>query len=171
MLLRNIIYLLPGIFLFITCANKPLILIRAECGSSVSMNGTIANDSLTYTFKPCTHCRSLKDVSNYIYFRGDTLCFSIQCNQNIESATVTAYFENPTTHTTYKAERLEKVTTAVYGFSLIGSLLETIYWDDIRNTHSIKTLKLPFVIHVTIQKQNQKVHHTFSDTLYVQFVD
>ncbi len=135
------------------------------------MNGTIANASLTYTFKPCTHCRSLKDICNYVYFQGDTLCFSIQCNQNIESANVTAYFENPTTHITYKAERVEKLTTTVYGFSLIGSLLEKIFRDDIRNTRSFKAFKLPFVIHVTIDKQNQKVHHTFSDTFYVQFID
>jgi hypothetical protein len=171
LLLHKIKYILPVFFLIIACTNNPLKIIKTECGSSVSMNGTIANASLVYTFKLCTHCRSLKDICNYIYFQGDTLCFSIQCNQNIESATVTAYFENPTTHTTYKAERIEKVTTTVYGFSLIGSLLEKIFRDDICNTHNVKTFKLPFVIHVTIEKQNQKVHHTFSDTFYVHFVD
>lgn len=162
---------MPGFFLFIACSQKPLKIVNAECGSSVLMNGTIANSSLTYTFKPCTHCRSLKDVCNYIYFQGDTLCFSIQCNQNIELATVTAYFENPITHITYKAERIEKIATTVYGFSLIGSLLEKIFRDDMSTTHNFKAFKLPFVIHVTIEKQHQKVHHTFSDTLYIQFVD
>jgi len=159
------------LFLFTSCADKSLKVINAECGSSVSINGTISNNSLTYTFKPCTHCRSLKDICNYIYFQGDTLCFSIQCNQDIESATITAYFENPVTHSTYKAERIEKMKKTVYGFSLVGSLLETIFWKDINTNNFSKTVKHPFVIHVTIEKQNHKVHHKLSDTLYIQFAE
>jgi len=162
---------LVGLFLFTACADKPLKVINAECGSSVSISGAIANNSLTYTFKPCTHCRSLKDVCNYIYFQGDTLCFSIQCNKNIEPATITAYFENPKTHKTYKAERIETMKKTVYGFSLVGSLLETIFWEDIKKHGFFKTVKLPFVIHVTIEHQNQKVHHTLSNTLTVQFAE
>lgn len=142
---------------------------KAECGSSVSMNGTIVNDSLTYTFKPCTHCRSLKDVCNYIYFQGDTLCFSIQCNQNITNATIEAYFENPLTNTTYKAERIEIVNDTVYGFSLVGSLLEKIYYRNCYHNYSFKKISLPFTVHILISLNNQKIHHTLSDTIHIQF--
>lgn len=171
MLSHKMALVLVWLFLFTACADKPLKVINAECGSSVSMKGAIANNSLTFAFKPCTHCRSLRDVCNYIYFQGDTLCFSVECNQDIESATITAYFENPATRTTYKAERIEKVTKTVYGFSLVGSLLETIFWKEIIINGFSKTIKLPFAIHVTIEHQNHKVHRTISDTLYVQFAN
>lgn len=171
MLSRKILWVLSGLFIVTACTDKPLKITNAACGSSVLMNGAIANTSLTYTFKPCKHCRSLKDICNYIYFQGDTLCFSIQCNQNIESATVTAYFENPATHTTYKTERIEKVKKTIYGFSLVGSLLENIYREEINKNPCFKAVKLPFVIHVTIDNQNQKIYHTISDTLQIQFDD
>lgn len=151
--------------------NAPLKIVSAECGSSVSMTGAIANTSLTYTFTPCSHCRSAKDICNYIYFQGDTLCFSIQCNQNIEKALITAYFENPVTHATYKAERIEKIKNTTYGFSLVGSLLEKIYFENIKKNYLFKTISLPFVIHITIELHNQKAKHTLSNTMYVHFAE
>ncbi len=135
------------------------------------MTGTITNTSLSYTFKPCTHCKTLKDVCNYIYFQGDTLCFSIHCNQNIEHAAVTAYFENPLTHAIYKAERVEKVKTTVYGFSLVGSLLEKLYFTALSKNYPFKTIALPFTIYVTIEKHNSRAQYALANTMYVEFPD
>ncbi len=153
----------------ISCVDTPLKIVSAECGSSVSMTGAIANTSLTYTFTPCKHCRSPKDLCNYIYFQGDTLCFSIQCNQNIEKALITAYFENTVTHATYKAERIEKIKNTVYGFSLVGSLLEIIYFGNIKKNYFFETISLPFTIHITIELHNQKVQYTLSNTMHLHF--
>ncbi|MCX8123941.1 MAG: hypothetical protein N3F66_07220 [Spirochaetes bacterium] len=162
--------LLLLIVLLSTCTDTPLQIVSARCGSSVAMNGAIVNTSLTYTFNPCTHCRSWKDICNYIYFQGDTVCFSIQCNQNIEHAVITAYFENPLTHTTYKAERIEKIKNTVYGFSLVGSLMEKIFFDTINARHLFTTMALPFSVHINIALHNKKVHYALSDTIQLQFI-
>ena len=158
-----------ALVLSIACTNQPLSIMKANIGSNVALNGTITNASLHYTFTPCTWCSTAKDIWNYIYFQGDTLCFAVECTTNINDAIVTAYFENPSTKKTYKAERLEKINTTIYGFSLIGSLLEHIY-DDTRMKVPCNTwIALPFVIHITIELQNQKATHSIANTAYISF--
>ena len=158
-----------ALVLSIACTNQTLSIMKANVGSNVALNGTITKTSLLYTFKPCTWCSTAKDIWNYIYFQGDTLCFTVECTTNINDAIVTAYFENPATRKTYKAERLEKINTTIYGFSLIGSLLEHIYNDTPMKVLCTKRVALPFVIHITVELKNQKATHSIANTAYISF--
>lgn len=94
-----------------------------DMGSSIDRFGHIENPSLDYTFNYKGTGR-FGDLYNYFYFEGDTVCFSIDFSKNI-SGNVKVYFIDPRTNIKVEAERTEKEKYRVWGFSLVGSLLES----------------------------------------------
>ena len=77
-----------------------------ELGSNISNKGLISENGNTYNFK-FDKTGSMKDLFNYIYFEGDTVCFSADFTQDIQGEP-SVYFVDPNSGIKIKAERIEK---------------------------------------------------------------
>jgi hypothetical protein len=98
---------------------------RAESisfGSDITRTGLISKDLSVYTFS-YEKSGKMKDLCNYIYFEGDTLCFSADFSKDIDGGAA-AWFVDPSNGKRVMAERVEVLRSRVYGFSLVGSMCE-----------------------------------------------
>jgi hypothetical protein len=100
-------------------------------GSRVSMRGKITDPSLTYAFRPFTRDGTVKDLFNYLYFEGDTVCFSFPLGADAAPGTVSAVFADLAHGIEVEAERLEIADGRAFGFSLVGSLMEKFFHDEL----------------------------------------
>ncbi len=118
-------------------------------GQSVSRAGVITDRSLVFTFAAPREKKKAKDVFNYLYFQGDTICFSYQFPRSVEKCGASAEFINPLTGARFRAERLEKTGNRLWGFSLVGSLLEKFFFAE-RDTPAPEDLyggrDIPFAV-------------------------
>jgi hypothetical protein len=119
------ILLLP-LILFPACSGN-LEIVSGELGSSLAAEGEIGNTSLEYRLKRFTRGTKNRDLFNFIYFQGDTLCFSFKLTRSVRGEMVSAWFINPETGERYRAERIDIHEKRVSGFSLLGSILENYY--------------------------------------------
>ena len=96
-------------------------------GQSLTPTGEVINTSQKYVFKKPAKTGTLRDLYNHIYFQGDTLCFSLLLNRTLRSPSIHAILRNPQSGVETEVERLETAGKRVYGFSLIGSILENFH--------------------------------------------
>lgn len=103
------------------------ITIRAgEAGSVLSAGGEITDESLEYVFKP-RRVGTVRDLFNHLYFQGDTLCFSFTFSGDAADKDIRVSFMNPATGEAFPVERLEKYGNRVFGFSLVGTVMEQFF--------------------------------------------
>jgi hypothetical protein len=100
-------------------------------GSRVSMRGKITDPALTYVFRPFTRGGTVKDLFNFLYFEGDTVCFSFPLGADAAPGAVSAVFTDPVHGVEVEAERLESADGRAFGFSLVGSLMEKFFHDEL----------------------------------------
>ena len=115
------------IVLLPSCADRELRVVSREAGQDITREGRIADRSLVFAFPPYRRGGTCRDLFNYLYFKGDTLCFSFRLSRRIEGRAVAAAFIEPATGRRFSAERLETHGDTVWGFSLVGSLMEKFH--------------------------------------------
>ncbi len=129
-------------------------------GKDINAEGEAVKGPLSYTFRPYRRGGTGRDLFNFLYFEGDTLCFSIEFSEPLVNARAEGWFENPKTGKRYRVERLETSGNTLWGFSLVGSLMEKFYGE-----MSMKPLPpdafccrdIPFELHVALRKPGRKL--------------
>ena len=118
--------------MFLSCGNtlsvSPVIL-----GSKINKSGIITDTALTYSFDKYTGKGSIRDLFNHLYFQGDEIFFSFEINKTVSPENISIRFSNADGTAFLPAERvmiaekqslLSGRTSVVFGFSLVGSVLE-----------------------------------------------
>lgn len=109
------------------CCSSEHIILTGALGSSLSPDGTLENASLVYRFDTFTRGGRNRDLFNYLYFEGDTICFSFELEQRVDRNAIAVWFINPKTGRRFAAERVDLSARRIYGFSLLGSVMENFY--------------------------------------------
>lgn len=153
--------LLISLLLIFSCSSKDDIS-DFEYGSNLYKNGQIENKSTKYDFsgfKEDSHSM-LKNYFDYIYFEGDTLCFSFEFPHEFKKKDVVVFFDFPDKKISVRAERIEVNKTRIYGFSLIGSLLEYYYYDKLHDNYNSSDLKKKYdcVLRIELNERG-KIHY------------
>jgi hypothetical protein len=91
-------------------------------GSNLSSKGLVTDKKTDFTFS-YSGGGNYSDLFNYIYFQGDTVCFSFDFTGDVNKNARVWFVDQATGRTKY-AERIEVLKSRVYGFALAGSLLE-----------------------------------------------
>jgi hypothetical protein len=99
----------------------------AVLGSRLAPGGAIADAGLEYVFRPYKGRGTVKDLFNHLYFQGDTVCFSVMLPSAADSSRTLVSFVNPADGASFEAERVEVRGKRVYGFSLVGSIMEDFF--------------------------------------------
>ncbi len=158
----NIILLLPILLLGLCCSSEHIILDGA-LGSSLSPEGTIENASLAYRFHAFKRGGKNRDLFNYLYFEGDTICFSFELEQQVDRNAISVWFINPKTGNRFAAERVDLSARRVCGFSLLGSVMEDFYHEKLdgaipADAHCCR--EIPFAVALIVQTPREKVEKT-----------
>lgn len=142
------------------CVDTPQAVIRTQLGVQLAATGEMTDTATLYSFKKYTRGGTVRDLFNYIYFAGDTLCFSVTLARNVTRDMARVHFENPHTGESFEAERLEVYGKRVFGFSLVGSVLERFYWKDLQNPVPAGMYcceNIPFIVRITIQDNGSRI--------------
>ena len=174
--------LLPILFISILSYNcNKYKFISPMIGKNLSENGNISESNLTYTIKRFSKKGKIKDLINYIYFEGDTLCFSLTLNREIKKNNIKVWFINPINNKKFSAERIEVINNRIfnipynsklYGFSLIGSILEEYYYKDLdktilKNYFCCKDIPVKLVFEISEEKKI--INHEFSGYFRINY--
>jgi hypothetical protein len=148
---------LPGaaliILLLFSCSDAAFRLKSHGFGQEITRAGKITNGSTVFSFPVYARGGTNRDLFNYLYFKGDTLCFSFRFSHNVEGRAVAAAFIDPVTGQRFPAERLEKSGNTVWGFSLAGSLMEKFQGgrlDGAIPANAFCCANIPFAVEVTV---------------------
>jgi len=106
------------------CAPGPLKVVSTGTGSDLASKGKISDPGLVFTFPAYTGGGKVQDLFNYLYFRGDTVCFSFRLNRQVPVNSVRVMFIDPRTGRSFPAERTDVRGRYICGFSLVGTILE-----------------------------------------------
>lgn len=112
---------------FLACSENRLHIESARTGARVSMTGEIEDERLVYRFPEYRRGGRVRDLFNYIYFQGDTVCFSFELSRTVARGVITVSFIDVQSGAEFKAERIEVYNKKIFGFSLVGSLLEKFF--------------------------------------------
>ncbi len=119
--------------LVVLSCSSSLSLSPVTLGSKINQSGAVTDTSLTYSFTEYTGNGTVRDLFNHLYFQGDEIFFSFEINRTVSPEQISVRFCNADGTACLPAERvmiLEKrsllsgSTSVVYGFSLVGSVLE-----------------------------------------------
>lgn len=142
-------------------------------GKNISTQGEAVDGPLSYTFRPYRGGGTGRDLFNFLYFEGDTLCFSMEFSEPLINARAEGWFVNPETGKRCRVERMEKSGNILWGFSLVGSLMEKFYAD-----MSMKPLPhdafccrdIPFELHIAVRKPGRKlITEKYSSSFRLQY--
>jgi hypothetical protein len=137
-----------------------------ELGSSYNKQGIITNKSLAYNFDQYRDGGRYKDLFNYIYFEGDTVCFSFSFTRPLKGFYPEIVFVNPANGTRYPAERIDIHDDTASGFSLAGTLLEQFMHEKLfqKLPSGSGVIELPFEVHLQLNTGKtiilEKLHGT-----------
>ncbi len=141
-----------------SCLRKDNPIESIETGSDLSNSGVIKNSSLDFIFPEFKKNGEVKDLFNYIYFKGDTICFSVKSDIRLNPENTSVFFINPADGKRYKAERLDFNENWVSGFSLVGSVMEQFYSARLNETIPEKYFcceEIPFEILAQVKTDNK----------------
>lgn len=163
------LFLLLAIFFYLPVScSKELAITETALGQKLSANGKIANESLTFIYDPKEAFSKNMDFFNFVYFEGDTLCFSFKLAKNLTEKQVAVYFINPITNTEFKAERVDITGKYVTGFSLTGTLLEQFFGDILELAFDSKRFinkDISFIVRIDITDDAEKDKPAISQTV------
>lgn len=178
-------FLVPLLACILACApGKPRIESPA-LGSDLEHDGSMRDASLSYVFPPFNRGKTVRDLFNYLYFQGDTLCFTFRVNRHLEERMVRGWFVNPRTGKSYPVERIdvhEERTLLpltgewcrVSGFSLVGSLMEDFYKGDLekpmpRDRYSSSAI--PFEIRLEVDQGEEILRRSLAGSFTIRYKD
>jgi len=166
--------MLLSIMFNIAGCSRDLAVKNAALGSDLSPDGTISDNSLVFTFKKPDPGEATRDLFNYIYFEGDTVCFSFELSRKVKEKDVDMQFIEPSTGRGFKAERIDIIDTTVSGFSLLGSLLEQFYRDRLTQPLPEKAFcceAIPFSIRLVLHGEKGDVIHEEKGSFVIRYRD
>lgn len=144
-----------------SCSNLPPVQ-TPQLGSDLNtQTGKITRTNLTFSFQRPDPEWTVAKFFDHIYFEGDTLCFSCPVQPHALDQRFSAWY-------IYKdrkmpAERTGKTVDHIWGFSLIGSLLEQIYPELLEK--QVKDLSLP--LSCALELQLEYSTREFHTNIYV----
>lgn len=149
--------------LVLSCGSGPLAVESVKTGSQVDiLYGTIENGNLTFTFPPPTKGRHTGDLFNHLYFEGDTLCFSYRLSRRLREKQARIRFINPSNGKAFPVERKEVYRYRVFGFSLVGSIMEKFYSSELQKPvpgHRYCCRDIPFILEATFRDRGEEITH------------
>lgn len=131
-----------------------------KTGCMINREGHITDHSTVYTFSDLRKNRQIRQLFNDIYFKGDMLCFSLSRMDNISGNDVSVTFIHQPTGRTVGAERIEKSGSVIWGFSLVGSVLEAFFPDEPASpadTWKERDIDIPVLIRVEYSHEKARV--------------
>ena len=151
------------ILLFSSCKDGPLAVGKITTGSQVNiLDGTMEEKSLEFFFKEPKKQNTSSDIFNFIYFEGDTLCFSYTLTQRLYKSQAAVFFINPQTGEAFPVERLEVYRYRIYGFTLVGSILEKFYHPELKKKPPADKWccrEIPFIIEARFRNRDESITH------------
>ncbi len=161
-------------FIFNGCGGGPLKVESLDTGSDIDiLHGTIDNSSLSYSFPEPKKNRCSGDIFNHLYFEGDTLCFSYTLSRRLWKKQVSVKFINPANGMSFPAERIEVYRYRVFGFSLVGSLMEQFYKSELKKPAPADDYccrDIPFIIEATFRDRGESVTHSHKGTFRIKYL-
>ncbi|PKL38564.1 MAG: hypothetical protein CVV44_11830 [Spirochaetae bacterium HGW-Spirochaetae-1] len=160
--------------LFTIGCSRELAVKSAALGSNLSPDGTISDNSLVFTFKKPDPGAATRDLFNFIYFEGDTVCFSFKLTRKVNEKDVDIQFIEPSTGSGFKAERIDFIDDNVSGFSLLGSLLEQFYRDRLTQPLPEKAFccdTIPFSVRLVLHGEKGDVIHEKKGSFEIRYRD
>jgi hypothetical protein len=152
--------------------NDEIQIIDAGLGSRISASGKISDSNLNFTFKKYKKAGISKDLFNYIYFEGDTICFSFLLSGEVDKKNVDVCFIDPHTGKNYSAERVDLYKNRVSGFSLAGSILEKFNSDSL-NRRIPKNMyccnDIPFQVRIIIKHGNSDIQSIITGAFRIEY--
>ena len=137
------------IFALALCCSKESVT-GISIGQSFSADGIIKDENLVFRFQPKREkFAKNKDFFNFIYFEGDTICFSFKLKVRADKKDIAVFFINPKSGRKYPAERIDIIDgNRVAGFSLAGSILECFFKEQADLPYNAENFDgaIPFVI-------------------------
>ncbi|MFW5862592.1 MAG: hypothetical protein ACOCWZ_10085 [Spirochaetota bacterium] len=154
------------------CVPREPAVVEMATGQSLTPEGEVIDTSHRYVFKKPSRPGTLRDLYNHIYFQGDTLCFSLRLNRPLKSPTIHAVIRDPRSGVETEVERLETAGKRVYGFSLIGSILENFHrglMDRKAGISSWEGRRVPCVIEIRIVEGEKVLHKNINTHFEISF--
>lgn len=147
--------------LLFSCQDREFRLTSHGFGQEITRGGRIVNGSAVFEFPAYRRGGTNRDLFNYLYFKGDTLCFSFEFSHNVERLEASAAFIDPATGKRFPAERLEKSGNIIWGFSLVGSLMEKFHEGSLNGTipaNAFCCADIPYAVEVTVAGKAGDIH-------------
>ncbi len=155
------------------CSKAPLSVESLATGSEVdTLHGTIEKKSLEFHFNHPKKLKTSADIFNFIYFEGDTICFSYTLTRRLFKKQAQVRFINPETNESFPAERLEVYRYRVFGFSLVGSILEKFYKNNLQKPAPEDYYccrNIPFIIEARFQDGEETTTHRHQGTFKITY--
>lgn len=154
------------------CTPADPAVVSTATGQGLDPSGEIIKTSEIYRFDLPSKKGTVRDLFNYIYFEGDTLCFNVTLNRELENSPVSAHVRNPETGIQTEVERLEVLDNRVYGFSLVGSILEDFFASRLTEKTDISQWdgkQVPCDIYVHIKMGDVNIHEKISTSIQLTF--
>jgi|GEM_PF-350060 len=160
------------LLIFISCGPGKFSIQSIETGSNLDARGAINQEFLTFTFSEPSKKRNVQDLFNHIYFAGDTLCFSLKYTGKVKKEEISISFVNPATGESFKAERIDVQDNYISGFSLVGTVLEKFYKNDLlkripQNKYCCK--QIPFQLRIEIMGSDKFVNSITSGSFRLKY--
>lgn len=157
------------------CASGENRIEMIETGSDLFKNGVISAKSLVYKFKDYNEKDLNRDLFSFIYFEGDTLCFSAKLSKKLDrdKAVVNAYFVNSENGTKFRAERIDINDDRVSGFSLIGSILESFNSENLQKKYPVDKYccrEIKFKVILEIEENGKKISSSKEDSFRIEYL-
>ena len=147
-------------------------IVNTSTGQGLDPSGEILKTSKVYRFPVPSKKGTVRDLFNHIYFEGDTLCFNVTLNRDVTNSPVSVHMRNPISGVATEVERLEVLDNRVYGFSLVGSILEDFFALRLNENADISQWdgkQVPCDIYVHIKMGDVNIHEKISTSFQLTF--
>jgi len=149
------------ILFFSSCSIFKLSISNFKVGSDLNLEtGKIKNYSTEYTFKKFTEGKLYKNLFDYLYFQGDTFCLSFKTNHHVDRDKIKIFIRQKNSNLKFRAERIEVSEKKIFAFSLIGSLMENFYKDNLSQKlpkGNFCCKKIPIIINIQLFNAAKKI--------------
>ena len=165
----------PLIFLallFSECSPEQTTLMRHTTAPNLREDGADGQTDRAFRIEGFRKKGMNRDLFNHIYFKGDTLGFFLVYNNRIRNAT--AKFINPLNHTSVPAERVEVKGNGVFGFILLGSLMENFFRDALDVPAAPVAFccrNISYTVEVTVTAEKDTLKSEITDVFTIEFIN
>jgi hypothetical protein len=135
-------------------------------------NGEIIDTSLEYRIKRYQKGGKYRDLFDYIYFQGDNICFSFKFSDRIDNKKITVNFSHPSSGLIFPAERIDIIGNRCFGFSLLGSVLEKLFENQLDinvNSEMFCCREIKFEIIVEVREENKSRRYNFPGRFSIKY--